>query len=97
MANTYDKSDVVRCSGAFTDADGVAADPTTVTFWWQTPAGVESSYVYSTDDELVKDSTGNYHVDLTIDEDGVWYHRLEGTGTNAAGAEMYFDIRKSEF
>jgi len=97
MANTYDIGDVVRCSAAFTDADGAAADPTTLTFRWQTPAGVEASYVYGTDDELVKDGTGNYHVDLTIDNDGVWYHRFEGTGTNVAAAESYFVIQQSEF
>lgn len=97
MANTYDIGDVIRCSAALTDADGVAVDPTTITFHWQTPAGVEANYVYSTDAELVKDSTGNYHVDLTIDDDGVWYHRFESTGTNIAAAERYFIIRQSEF
>ena len=94
----YDKGDVVRCSVAFTDEDGAAVDPATVTFKWITGDGTESSYVYGTDAELVKDDTGEYHVDLTLDESGViWYHRFEGTGTNVAAAESFFEIRGTEF
>jgi hypothetical protein len=95
--NTHDIGDVVRCSGAFTDSDGAAQDPGGVTFEFQDPSENEVIYTYGTDAELVKDSTGNYHVDLTIDEAGYWYYRFNGVTTGVSGGEGVFAVRESEF
>ena len=97
MPNVYDKGDLVRCSGAFTDAAGDACDPTGVVFKFQDPSGNETTYTYGTDSELVKDSVGNYHVDVDTDEVGYWYYRFEGTGTGQAAGEASFIVRETEF
>ena len=76
--NSYAKG-IHRLSTAFTVND-VAIDPTTVTFTLK-GGNVSESYVYGTDDELVKDSTGVYHVDYDFDESGYYLYSFIGTGT----------------
>lgn len=58
--------DAVRLSAAFTNAAGTATDPTTVTLKVRPKGGTEEVFVYATDVELVKDTTGNYHLDYTV-------------------------------
>lgn len=93
----YDKGDLVKCSGAFTDSDGNAIDPTAVVFKVKDPSGTVTTYTYGEDDELVRDSAGNYHVNVDADEMGLWYYRFESTGTGQAADEGYFRVSTSEF
>ncbi len=89
--NIYKNGQKVRCSVAFT-VSGVATDPTTVTCKVKDPSGNVTTYVYGTDAALVKDSTGNYHVDVTTDENKQWYFRFEGTGACVAVEESSFRV-----
>lgn len=84
--------DVVRVttSPGFTNSSGVVADPTTVTLKWFLHGGTVTTWVFGTDDEVVKDSTGIYHADIPVSAEGVHYYRWEGTGTVAAAEEGYF-------
>ena len=95
--NEFVKGNVVRCSTTFTNLAGAAIDPTTVSFSFKTPAGVTTTYVYPTDAQLVKDSTGNYHVDISADTEGTYYWRFFSTGTGKAAYEGSFAIPDSEF
>jgi hypothetical protein len=98
IMNTYDVGDLVRCSGAFTNASGVAQDPSVVRFQVRTPGGAITSYTYGTDAALVReDSTGNYHVDVSASEVGTWYYRWYSTGTGQAAGEEGFIVGESEF
>jgi len=68
----------VRITGEFFDNEDVDTDPTTsVTFKLRSPAGVETSYVYGTDGEVQKQSTGNYTADIYVDEGGRWLYRWQ--------------------
>jgi hypothetical protein len=44
--------------------NGVPTDPTTVKFVWSVSGGAETTWTYQVDNEVVKDSTGIYHVNL---------------------------------
>ncbi len=91
--NHYPIGDLVRCSGAFTNAAGAAADPSVVRFKFKRPdTGVIVTYVYGTDSQLVKDSVGNYHVDVSGDAAGEWPYRFEATGTGQAAQDGSFFI-----
>lgn len=94
---TYDNGDLVRCSAAFTNSDGEAVDPTAVIFKVKTPAGTETTYTYGTDAELVRDSAGNYHIDVDANESGIWIYRCYSTGTGQAADEEHFSVRITEF
>jgi hypothetical protein len=93
----YVKGSQVRCSGAFTNAAGAAQDPTNVFFKQKDPEGTVTTYEYGTDSELVKDSTGNYHVDVDADQAGIWYYRFEATGTGKGADEQTFTVARSQF
>ena len=97
MTTTYDYGDQVRVTCTFTNLAGSAADPTGITFKWRTPAGTTSSYVYGTDAELVKSATGIYYVDLTLNVEGTWYYRFEGTGALVAADEGHLLVKDSAF
>lgn len=88
--SVYQIGDAARCIATFTDDDGAAVDPATVTFRWTTPAGVSDSYVYGTDAEVVRDATGLFHVDLPVTERGLWLYRWESSGTAQAAEKGEF-------
>ena len=98
MAGSYDIGDSIRCSVEFkARSTGTLTDPSVVTFKFKNPAGTETTYVYGTDAELVKDSTGMYHVDLDISSPGIYFYRFVGSGTVKAASESKFTVKASQF
>lgn len=93
--NVFDTGDKVRLSAAFTDISGAAQDPGGVTFKIRAPDGTTTSYVYLTDAALVKDSTGNYHVDWVIATAGRYRYRFAGVTSGQAAAENVFRAEAS--
>jgi hypothetical protein len=71
----------VRITASFVDSSGDPVDPDTVTFRTCSPNNTKASYVYGTDSEVQKTSTGNYTADFTPDKAGRWFYRWETTGT----------------
>lgn len=88
----------VRLTNSYTDASGNAVDPTTVTIKVMSPSGVESSYVYGTDDEMGRSAAGIYYADITTDRGGRWFYRwiTSGSGTTIAN-EGDFIVQMSPF
>lgn len=74
----YTQGSTIRIAFNFTDTTGAATDPTTVTFYYKAPGRGRIKLVYGTDAALVKDSTGNYHVDIVGDHKGVWFYQATG-------------------
>lgn len=93
--SVYQKGDLARITGNFKNAAGADADPTTVTFKYTNPAGTITTLIYLTDAALVKDSTGNYHVDVSINAAGMWYYRWQGTGAVETAQEGEFCVEPS--
>lgn len=89
--NYYKLGQKVRMVGTF-KVNGVLTDPTTVTCKVMDPSKNVSTYVYGTNNELVKDSTGVYHVDVVTDEKKQWSFRFEGTGACVAVDEDDFGV-----
>lgn len=92
----YDTGDLVRLSVAFT-VSAAATDPTIVRVKYINPSGTQMTKIYGTDVEVVKDSTGNFHIDISPTIAGVWRYRWEGTGTAQAAGEAAFEVRPSVF
>jgi hypothetical protein len=93
---TYDIGDGQRISGEFRDISDQLVDPDVVQFQFKTPAGAITTYVYGTDDELVKDSAGHYHVDVKFASAGLHYYRWLVEGPDGA-TEGAFKVIDSEF
>lgn len=94
--NAYTLGTQVRLSATFT-VSGTATDPTAVTFKIREPDATVTTYVYGTDAELVKSSTGVYYVDYTTAAEGIHAWRMVGTGTVIAAEEQQFTVRDSRF
>ena len=95
---TYIHGEKLRLTATFTDEDDAVVDPTVVTCQYQTiTAGVRStitSLVYGTSAAVVKDSTGVYHVDLTLGTaDVVYAYAWTATGTAVAANDGEFAVR----
>ena len=94
----YYVNTTLRITIDFIDDDGDDVDPTTVTFKTRSPAAVEATYVYGTDDEMQRLSAGHYSADIVPDESGRWQYRWESTGTGKAiTKEGTFSIQASTF
>lgn len=77
----YFQGSSIRLKATFKDASAAVADPTTITVAIETPDGSVSSYVYGTDAEIVRDSTGIYYIDVVVDTPDTWSYSFAGTGT----------------
>lgn len=84
--------DVRRVSVAFTNLAGAAADPTAVLLYVKKPGVGYTTYTYGVDVSVVKDSTGNYHADLTLDTVGMWLFEWAGTGVVTANEGGQFRV-----
>jgi hypothetical protein len=71
---------------SFKDEDGVLTNPTTVTLTLITPYGDETDYVYDTDSEVTRPSTGKYRAEVVPDMSGRWRYAWTTTGTNLVTA-----------
>lgn len=92
----YDVGDRVRWTCTYTDSDGAAQDPTSVYFSIEDPSGNVVTYQYGVDAEVIRDSTGVYHVDVDKDEAGTWTVRGYSTGTGKAAVEAFCRVRERE-
>lgn len=97
MTNEYDRGDLVRCSGVFTNITGAAIDPSVVNISVKTPEGVISTRTFGTHAEVIKVSTGSYHLDVDANESGTWYFRWHSTGVGQSAAESAFIVKRSQF
>lgn len=91
----FELNDSVRAATVFKNTSGTAVDPANVFFKFKTPGRVETIYQYGVDVELVKDSTGNYHVDIDANETGIWKWKFYSTGSGQAADAGRFTIQNN--
>lgn len=98
--NEYDIGDAVRFNANFKNSAGADTDPTVVVFKVKDPSGNAATYTYGgtgSNTLAVKDNTGDYHVDVTLDESGIWHYRWSGTGVLDAAEEAKLRVVDSAF
>lgn len=91
MAATYDIGDVVRINSGFSQLT-VPIDPTTVALSVTLPNGTTVPFTYA-GATVIKDSVGNYHVDMSATQHGTYRYRWFSTGTGQAAEEGWFQVR----
>lgn len=89
-AATIDVGDRVTILAAFVNDSSAAVDPTSVTFYQQTPDGVIASYVYGSSSAVTKSSTGNYKFKYTVTTPGTHVVRCVGTGAAIAAEKTTY-------
>lgn len=76
---------------------GTLTNPTTTTAVVRDPSGVETSYVYGTDAEVVRPETGSFYIDLTFTAAGAWSVLWIGTGAVTAVAKSSEQVTATGF
>src|SRR3990172_1771375 len=96
---TFLKRNKVRVAEEFTrTTDGAAVDPGIIIFKHRMgETGAITTLTYLTDADLIKDSVGNYHVDIDLTTAGMLYWEWRGTGANQAADEGNFVVTESRF
>lgn len=99
--NTEPKTagDMVRLAVTFRSAaTGDKVDPEVVRFRYLSPAErTATTFVYDTDEELVRDGEGIYHTNLPLDEPGVWPIRWEADDDYVGATEFLITVAASRF
>jgi hypothetical protein len=85
----YQRGDLVRISGVFKDIAGTLIDPSTVALNVSKRSG-PTTYTYPA--TVIKDSAGNYHVDVSATERGTWLYEWVTTGTGQAAEHGEFVV-----
>lgn len=91
----YKQGALVRLDGAFTTLADTATDPTTVKITIVRPDRQRNTYVYGSGAEVVKDSTGNYHIDVSAVIPGTWTYWWHSEGAGQAADEKTFIVEAS--
>lgn len=84
MATEYDLNDTWSPTVTFA-VDGVATDPTTVTFVVVPPDQIPDTYTYA-GGTVTRSSTGVFTKNITLDQIGIWLITCTGTGACQASA-----------
>ncbi len=98
MPNEYFSGTRVELTATFTDINGDAIDPVTVTFKYLDPAtGSGATLVFGTDPEISNPSVGVYKLLLDVASEGMWIWRAEGTDTPQIAEDDTFKVLSSPF
>ena len=102
MPSTYDIGDLVTVTGRFTNSTGGPADPTTITFLYDTPTSTVatsatrpgSSTAANPTDGITRVSAGVYTANVTCTGAGLYETRFTSTGLVTASGESWFSVRR---
>lgn len=89
--------DVIRIKANVINSANVAVDPNTVIFKILEPTNTTTTYTFGVNAQLVKDNTGNYHVDWHVDVSGIHIYNFRGNGAANAAEEASFTSVPSKF
>jgi hypothetical protein len=95
----YFNGRLVRCEANFRNPeDGyVLVDPDAITFKFKTPSGSTTIYQYGTNNQLVREATGVYYVNVVASEAGTWSYRFEASGGFVGNNEDSFTVGAGAF
>lgn len=91
----FETGTTLNCRVTFTDPDNSDAptDPTTVSIAVRGPSDeAATTYTYGTDDEVVKEDTGDYLFRLALSEEGTYRWKWTGsTSTKSVAISEFCD------
>ena len=97
LPTIYDYGDTPLVTATFVDINDAAADPTAVTFKVIKPDNTTTTTTHP-DAAIVNTAVGTWTYQMdTLDAEGSWAVRVEGTGAVAAAGEKRFIVRSTEF
>ena len=95
--SSFDVGDLIRITANVIDLANDPIDPSGFKLYIKRPNAVITTLIFNTDPEIVKDTVGQYHIDLSVDLAGLWYVRWEATGTGQSAEEDSFYVQSTRF
>lgn len=89
---SYAQGNLVHVSAIFKNSAGTKTDPVVVKCSVRDPSNTTTTYVFGDDEEVVRDGTGRYSMNIDADTAGTWYYRWWSTGGGQAAAEGEFTV-----
>lgn len=89
---TYELGNVIKVSGSFTDSNDEPVDPSQVSVSILTPGKSLLSYVYNQGQEVKKEGTGIYYIEINANITGDWYVRFFSSGSIISASEILFRV-----
>jgi len=86
-----------RVTFTCTDLAGTATDPTALAIEYGPLGGTATTKSWPTDDAVVKDSAGVFHIDIDCPTAGTWAARAIATGALVAVTEIQWPVSRSAF
>jgi len=96
VSNKYDYGQAIKVSATFKNDAGAPTDPGTITLKVKGPDAVIQTYTYGAA-QVTRESAGVYSKVITLNQEGRWYYRYEGTGTVQAAEEKDVLVVDSAF
>jgi hypothetical protein len=93
----YNHGDLVRLTAKFATLAGTPIDPDEVFVQVKLPDNTIRELKFGADPEVVRDSAGVYHYDLSLDVPGQYFYRWYSTGMGQAADWSGFTVRSSPF
>ena len=93
LDGTTDIGDVVTVTALTKNSAGTLTNPTAITFYVKDPLGEIADYIYGTDNEVARPSTGTFTFDYTPTLRGTYTVRVVATGTVKAAERDTFEVR----
>jgi len=90
----YDKGSVVHLFWEIRNYSDSLVDPSSQTLKYIDPTSTQTNIASSS---ISRDGTGSYHYDLPVNIPGMWWVRVETSGTNQGVAEYRFEVRATRF
>lgn len=94
---TYFVNSTARFFALFEDEERQPADPASVTFTVRKRNGTATTYTYGVDPQIVRDTKGQYHIDLAFATPGTYYYRWRSTVNPTQTIEVEFHVARSFF
>lgn len=92
-----DIGDLVHLAVTYKTSAGAFVDPTSIVFQIKLPSEAKIVYTYLLTADIVRASTGSYHVDYLVIESGKHYFKWAGTGAAYAAEESSFTVVATQF
>lgn len=78
--DTYFTGQTLRITAEFRDNAGDLADPTAIVFSYRVDQGAVTTYTYGVGENIQKNGTGEYYVDLALASGGTYAYQFKATG-----------------
>lgn len=87
MSFNVAKGQGITLIASFVDAEGEPYDPSGVVFQYREPSGLEGSFSFPSDAEVVRTEIGKFSINFVIGVVGKWTFKTVSTGVPAAASE----------